>query len=71
MRPDGANASRRQRQRSGEAGPAAFAWNGARAAADPAPASWAAEPERSNALALRVMCWIALRCGRRIARGVL
>lgn len=34
-------------------------------------AGWAAERERSNALALRVMTWIALRLGRRIARGVL
>jgi predicted LPLAT superfamily acyltransferase len=33
--------------------------------------NWAAERERSNAWALRVMTWIALRCGRRIARGVL
>lgn len=36
-----------------------------------AAASWAGERERSNAGALRVMTWIALRCGRRIARGVL
>lgn len=32
---------------------------------------WTAERERSNATALRIMCWIALRCGRRFARGVL
>lgn len=37
----------------------------------PKAATWAHEPERSNALALRVMVWIALRLGRRIARGVL
>jgi hypothetical protein len=34
-------------------------------------ADWSSQPERSNALALRVMSWIARRCGRRIARGVL
>jgi len=33
--------------------------------------NWADEPERSNALALRVMSWIAIACGRRVARGVL
>lgn len=32
---------------------------------------WSHTPERSNALALRVMSWIALRCGRRVARWVL
>ncbi|WP_395700054.1 acyl-CoA synthetase [Aquabacterium sp.] len=32
---------------------------------------WTAERERSNAATLRVMCWIALRCGRRVARWVL
>ncbi|WP_428423142.1 acyl-CoA synthetase [Methylibium sp.] len=32
---------------------------------------WTREPERSNAVALRVMTWIALRCGRRVARWVL
>ena len=37
----------------------------------PKAATWAHEPERSNAFALRVMVWIALRLGRRIARGVL
>lgn len=36
----------------------------------PAPA-WSAERERSNATALRIMSWIALRCGRRVARLVL
>ena len=36
-----------------------------------ASAAWATERERSNASALRLMSWIALRCGRRIARGVL
>ena len=34
-------------------------------------AGWERMPERSNALALRLMSWIALRCGRRIARAVL
>ncbi len=33
--------------------------------------NWADEPERSNALALKVMSWIAIACGRRLARGVL
>lgn len=33
--------------------------------------NWADEPERSNALALRVMSWIAIACGRRAARAVL
>lgn len=32
---------------------------------------WSRQPERSNALALRVMSWIARRCGRRVARLVL
>lgn len=32
---------------------------------------WAGERERSNATALRIMTWIALRCGRPVARGVL
>ena len=32
---------------------------------------WSHTPERSNALALRVMSWIALTCGRRVARWVL
>ncbi|GAA4345020.1 acyltransferase [Variovorax defluvii] len=34
-------------------------------------ADWARAPERSNMLALRVICWIALRCGRPAARLVL
>ena len=34
-------------------------------------ASWAQTPERSNMLMLRVMTWISLRLGRRVARGVL
>lgn len=37
----------------------------------PARADWARRPERSNALALRVMVWISLRLGRRAARGLL
>ena len=32
---------------------------------------WTRAPERSNMLALRIMCWIALACGRRVARLVL
>ena len=32
---------------------------------------WAHTPERSNPLALRLMRWIALACGRRVARCVL
>lgn len=36
-----------------------------------APSVWARTPERSNRLALRVMVWIALACGRRVARWVL
>jgi len=46
--------------------PAAAA-NEPTAAAD----DWSAAPERSNALALQVMSWIALRGGRRAARLVL
>ena len=37
-------------------------------AAAPADADWSRAPERSNMLALRVMVWIALACGRRVAR---
>ncbi len=38
----------------------------------PAPAAdWAASGERSNLLALKVMAWIALRLGRRVARWCL
>ncbi|HUG21955.1 acyl-CoA synthetase [Piscinibacter sp.] len=33
--------------------------------------SWAHAPERSNALALRLMRWIAVGCGRRVSRWVL
>ena len=36
-----------------------------------APADWSREPERGNTFWLRVMTWIALRCGRRVARWVL
>jgi len=32
---------------------------------------WSRVPERSNMLALRVICWIALKCGRRAARWIL
>jgi predicted LPLAT superfamily acyltransferase len=34
-------------------------------------ADWSRMPERSNMLALRVICWIAIRCGRPLARLVL
>ncbi|VTU19971.1 lipid A biosynthesis lauroyl acyltransferase [Variovorax sp. SRS16] len=34
-------------------------------------AEWSRTPERSNMLALRVICWIAIQCGRPLARGVL
>ncbi|HEX6019188.1 MAG TPA: acyl-CoA synthetase [Burkholderiaceae bacterium] len=33
--------------------------------------AWARERERGNALALRVMAFIAVACGRRVARGLL
>jgi len=33
--------------------------------------AWAHTPERSNMLMLRIMTWISLRLGRRVARGVL
>lgn len=36
-----------------------------------ASADWARAPERSNTLALRIMCTIALVCGRRVARWLL
>ena len=40
--------------------------------ADPAPREdWSDTPERSNAFALRLMRWVALSCGRRVARWVL
>lgn len=32
---------------------------------------WSRTPERSNMLALRIICWIAIRCGRRAARWIL
>ena len=34
-------------------------------------ADWSRAPERSNMLALRIICWIAITCGRRLARVVL
>ena len=37
----------------------------------PANSNWKNSPERSNAFMLRVMCWISLRLGRRVARCVL
>ncbi|WP_405053843.1 acyl-CoA synthetase [Variovorax soli] len=39
--------------------------------AKPRQADWSRTPERSNMLALRVICWIAIRCGRPLARLVL
>ena len=39
--------------------------------AAPPDAHWVTEPERSTAWALRLMAWIALRCGRRVARTLL
>jgi predicted LPLAT superfamily acyltransferase len=35
------------------------------------PSDWTAAGERSNLLALRLMAWIAVHLGRRVARGVL
>jgi len=35
------------------------------------PADWSRTPERSNMAALRVICWIAIFCGRRAARLIL
>lgn len=34
-------------------------------------AEWLRAPERSNMLALRVICWIAIKCGRRVTRLIL
>jgi predicted LPLAT superfamily acyltransferase len=34
-------------------------------------ADWTQTPERSNMVALRVICWIALTCGRRLTRLIL
>ena len=34
-------------------------------------ADWSRVPERSNMLALRVICWIALKCGRPLTRLIL
>ena len=36
-----------------------------------ASAAWTAERERSSAGVLKLMSWIAVRCGRRVSRGVL
>jgi predicted LPLAT superfamily acyltransferase len=36
-----------------------------------APAAWAAQAERSNALTLRIMRWVAVTLGRRVSRLVL
>jgi len=43
----------------------------ANADASPVTTSWANTPERSNMLVLRFFSWLALRCGRRVARLVL
>ena len=45
--------------------------NASAPAAARASADWARAPERSNAAALKAMTWIALACGRRVARLVL
>ena len=37
---------------------------------DPSP-HWKQRPERSNMPMLRLMTWISLRLGRRVARGIL
>lgn len=34
-------------------------------------AEWSRAPERSNMLALRVICWIAIQCGRPVTRLIL
>jgi predicted LPLAT superfamily acyltransferase len=34
-------------------------------------AEWARAPERSNMLALRVICWVAIQCGRPLTRLIL
>jgi predicted LPLAT superfamily acyltransferase len=34
-------------------------------------ADWSRRPERSNLLALRAMCWVALKCGRPLTRLIL
>ena len=46
-------------------------WPPHEAQADGAPTDWASAPERSNRITLRVMAWIAVHLGRRIARLVL
>jgi predicted LPLAT superfamily acyltransferase len=53
------------------AGPLDDARGGQGVAPAAAALDWASTPERSNAAALGVMRWIALRLGRRAARGVL
>lgn len=42
-----------------------------RSAGESAASDWAATPERSNALALRLMSWVALHCGRSVSRLLL
>ncbi|MCU4118815.1 acyl-CoA synthetase [Variovorax sp. N23] len=37
----------------------------------PDAAAWAHQPERSNMVALRFICWLALTCGRRLTRLIL
>ncbi len=44
---------------------------GAMSGDTPPGTDWSRQPERSNALALRVMSWIARRCGRRATRTLL
>lgn len=40
-------------------------------AAAVAPSDWTRTPERSNMAALRLICWIATTCGRRVTRAAL
>jgi predicted LPLAT superfamily acyltransferase len=52
-------------------GDVAGAEGGARGDGAPSASDWAAAPERSNRHALRIMAWIAVHLGRRVARVVL
>lgn len=40
-------------------------------AAAVAPSDWTRAPERSNMAALRLICWVAVTCGRRVTRAAL
>ncbi len=39
--------------------------------ASPAQTDWSRTPERSSLLVLRAVCWVALKCGRRVTRWLL